>query len=214
MQRIGHGTSVLPTRLSGTSYGILCSDRRDKIRHTGQPTVQNQLDGNKYIVNQIDWFIRKGETIRRDRPIRLKYSRLLGLNNPDKNWSAKVVRSRLEQDCLPEYLSRDDPEVEVICQIFSDLGPDTFLRPDSAGVTAKRKYVVGKKFLHVEYEVFVFIEQETLRFETRMCGGETDKLHPLEVQWISYATENDQQFTEMIDEYREFQNGLFRHLKG
>ncbi len=51
---------MIPIRGSSASYDILCREIYGK-KHSGQQAVRNQLDGNKYAENQIDWFIVKGQ---------------------------------------------------------------------------------------------------------------------------------------------------------
>jgi hypothetical protein len=199
MQRL-RGTSAIPTRPCEISYGILCSERYDRTRHTGQSAVKSELDGNKYAINQIHWFIRQGEAVTENKPIPCNYYRIFSPEDQNKAWRNKVVRSSLPSNRLPQFLANEG--VEVICQIVSDLGPNT-LGPDAAGVTTKRRHhIVGKKFMITDYELLAFVEQGGLRFSAQVNGEEK----AFEVEWMT-SQGNQSTGSEDIG----FQGGFFRN---
>jgi len=178
IQRLSHRTSVFRTRRARASYGILHDERYNKRKHLGQSPTKNPLDGNKYVRNQIDWLIRKGEDITEDEPIIRKYSRIFSPDHSDKSWSNGVVKSTLAPDKLPTFWNGNG-DVELIYHITSDLGPSS----DIPGVTPKRKNLVGKKLLLVNYELLTFLDPEDLRFETRVSGEAKNGHQVLGVEW-------------------------------
>jgi hypothetical protein len=178
MQRLRHHVSVFRTRRTRVSYGVLHDERYNKKKHSEQTPIRwNPCDGKKYAENRIDWLVRKGEDITEDEPIKRKYSRIVG--RPNKSWYDDVVMSELAPDELPEFWDGRGG-AQVICRIKSDLGSD----PDTVGVTQKRKHLVGKKFLQVDYELLAFIEPEDLRFEIRVNGETRNEHQVLDVQWM------------------------------
>jgi len=132
--------------------------------------------------------------MQKDRPIVWNFFRLLSSDCPTKRqWRAFIVRSQMAREHLPTFFDQDDPKVQVVCQISSDLTP----MPDTPGITTKRKYVIfGKKYLPIKYELSISIDQENLRFGARMLlSGEESASNthpqPLEVRWIPTAVGDD-----------------------
>jgi hypothetical protein len=139
------------------------------------------VDGRKYAVEHIRWFIKKGERIKEDEPIRIERRRTTSFGNPDRHWEDVIVTSKLPGDCLPQYLAQGDSR--VVCKVTSPLEPDT--------LTSKRKYVaLGRKFLQWKYDMLVFVEQEGLRFETRVNGEKVGECETLQVPW-EYTEDNE-----------------------
>ncbi|KAH0565987.1 hypothetical protein GP486_000614 [Trichoglossum hirsutum] len=201
MQRKDYHTAVITNRPAGTSFGILCSDRYNKARHSGQPYIESQLDSKKYVTNRIEWFIRKGGTLPKDRPIAIRCFRVLALDNLNKTWAARLVRSGPEQQGFPGYLHPDDGEVQIFGQVSSDLGPG----PD---ITRKLGGVLSSKCIYVEYEILVSIKQENLDFKARVVGDGTSAPQQLVMQYFE-----DRQSKDAKDGNSRFQNEIFRHLK-
>jgi hypothetical protein len=139
------------------------------------------VDGRKYAVGHIRWFIKKGDMIKEDKPIRLERRRTASFGNPDRSWEDVIVTSKLSHDCLPQYLGIGDSR--IVCTITSNSNPDT--------LTSKRKYLaLGKKFWEGKYEILVFVEQEGLRFETRVNGEKAGECQTLQMSW-EYTEDNE-----------------------
>ena len=116
-----------------------------------------------------------------------KLKRRVSPKDPSKTWQDVVVISKLHPDCLPQHLGQGDSR--QVCRLLSNLGQGA-QTSGSPGITTKRKYVfVGKKYLQVEYELRVFVEQESLRFEAIVGEGEGES-ETVQAQWI--YTEDDQ----------------------
>jgi hypothetical protein len=203
MQRICHGTSVLRTRSCRASYGILFNDHYNKSKHPRQTPFKSPLDGKFYVRDQIDWFISKGETIREDVPIVRKYTRRVSFKDPNRTWRDTVVISKLPPDCLPQYLGQGDSR--EVCRILSDLGRDTQISNSPAFATKRRFVAVGKKYLQMEYELSVFVENENLRFEVRVNGEEKSECQTVKPPWI--YTEEDRQLQDAED--NQLEGGCF-----
>jgi hypothetical protein len=61
VQKLSSGQSVLGWRCSRTSYGLLCKMKYDPNNpaHYGLTTARDPLDGQMYIMDYIDWFIKQ-----------------------------------------------------------------------------------------------------------------------------------------------------------
>lgn len=172
MQRLLYGTSVLRNRHCRVSYGIVLNEVYKKNVHKDREIFIGPADGRKY-VKRIQWFIKKGYNISDD-PIRLDRTRIASFENPDTTWEDIIVTSKLPHDCLPEYLRQGDSR--VVCQILSS--------SELGRLTSKRRYLaLGRKYLRGEYEMIVFIEQENLRFETRVNGVKAGEGQITQVPW-------------------------------
>jgi hypothetical protein len=195
MQRICYGTSVLRTRCCRASYGILQDEEYKKDKHEGLTPFKCPFNGKYYVRNRIYWIIYKGKTIKEDTPTKHKIRRRIGLEDSSKGWEDIVVTSKFHPDCLPQYLGQGDSK--PVCQLLSDLGQGS-RASGSPGVTIKRKSVLGKKYLQVEYELLVYVEQESLRFEVRIIGEEPGESKTVKAKWIfedsklAHATEEGQ----------------------
>ena len=176
MQRLLYGTSVLRTRRCRASYGILRPEAYNKSGHKGHEPYLNPADNRKYVNGHIEWFIWKGDIIAEDEKLRMELTRIASFENPDTTWVDTIVTSKLPPDCLPRYLGEGDSR--VACKIASD----SQRVPDS--LTSKRNYMAfGKKFLQGSYEIWGFLEQENIRFETMVNGVKVGAAQTLQVPW-------------------------------
>ncbi|KAI9768634.1 MAG: hypothetical protein M1840_004831 [Geoglossum simile] len=181
MQRICYGTSVLRTRCCRASYGILQDEKYKKDKHEEQTPFKCPFNGKSYVPNRIYWIISKGKTINEDTPIKHKIRRRIGLEDSSNGWEDIVVISKFHPDCLPQYLDQGDSR--PVCRLLSNLGQGS-QAPGPPGVTTKRKSLIGKKYLQVDYELLVYFEQESLRFEVRVIGEEQGESKTVKAEWI------------------------------
>jgi hypothetical protein len=65
VQKLKTGKSVLGWRCSRASYGTLCKVRYNPQNpsHFGRNPVKDSLDGNLYVMNWIDWFVKEVRSI-------------------------------------------------------------------------------------------------------------------------------------------------------
>ncbi|KAH0556552.1 hypothetical protein GP486_005589 [Trichoglossum hirsutum] len=196
-QRLCNGISAIPIRPYWVSYGILCSEPYDKNMPAEQRYATSRLDGEKYAINRIHWFIRYGEAAKEDEPIICKYFRMVSADDQRETWRSKVVKSSRPSNLLPEFLGQDG--AEVISQIVSD----SELSPDVTGTTTKRRYGLGKKREIKEYEILVFIEGTGPRFVSRVDGVERN----LKTERVTSRGGRS-----VGDEEDSFQDGFFRNL--
>jgi hypothetical protein len=157
-----HGTSILRTRRSRASYGIVYPEIYKKAEHKGREIFKNSPDGKKYVTGRVRWFIKKGDIVGKDFNINPPHELVASFGNSDRTWEDVIVTSRYAPNFLPHYLDQGD--CQEVCKFSSNLPPET--------LTTRRKYMaIGKKFLHGTYEVRVCVKQECLRFETWVNGA-------------------------------------------
>lgn len=60
-RKVTTGKHVIETRCCRASYGVKCKEKYDekKYQHQGRKTVRDSLDGKEYVVDAIEWFIKK-----------------------------------------------------------------------------------------------------------------------------------------------------------
>ena len=174
IQRLLYGTSVLRTRRCRASYGILYRKSYNKTEHKGRKIYIDPADGRKYVTDEIQWFIWKGQIIAEDALIKLPRERIASLEHANTTWIDTIVVSKLPHDLLPQYLDQGDSE--IACKIPS--------KAESGMLTSKRKYwLVGTKVLHAKYEICSCAEQENIRFESRVNGVTIGEGQTSQVPW-------------------------------
>src|SRR5271168_1836798 len=105
MQRLLYGTSVLRIRRCRASYGILCNEIYNKTKHRErEPEIL--ADNRKYVSGHIQWFIKKGDPIEEDIPIKLERPRITSIENPNTDWEDIIVKSNYKHNWLPPYLDQ------------------------------------------------------------------------------------------------------------
>ncbi|KAH6665977.1 hypothetical protein B0J14DRAFT_660111 [Halenospora varia] len=163
MQRVLHGTSVFRVRRCRASYGLLCDVIYNKAEHKDRKYFINEVDGRKYVRDQIQWFVKKDDKITEGKPIIRDRSRKTTSGNPDMTWTDKIVMSRYKPDCLPHYLGQGDSH--ALGEVRSTAEPDT--------LSVKRKYSLGRKFLQGEYQVWIYLDGNNLTVETKVGDERT-----------------------------------------
>src|ERR1039457_4796438 len=80
MQRLVHGTSVLPGNLCRASYGILCNRIWNKSEHRAREPYNDPIDGKKYASDCIEWFVFQGEIVTEAASILIDRTRTASFN--------------------------------------------------------------------------------------------------------------------------------------
>ena len=169
--------------------------------HSGQHTWKNLLDGNKYVANQVDWLIKKGQKLKEGEIIIRKYWRIVSVDEQTKSWGFAFVSSRLTPHELPDVLE-DDEGAKIICYVVSDSEQSS----DIASIIHRRG-LLGRRlrFWRVEYKLSAIIERGKLRFETSIMGQAEIETRPLKVLW-----ENDQLTESGRERNWRVEDGLIR----
>jgi hypothetical protein len=87
------GKHVIEQRCCRASYGTICKEKYDEknYRHQGRRVVKDGVDGKQYVVDAIEWFIRK-----------VKFSSL-----PSNGFIRMLMKYRANQ-CLQKIPSNED----------------------------------------------------------------------------------------------------------
>ncbi|KAH8647604.1 hypothetical protein BGZ60DRAFT_535278 [Tricladium varicosporioides] len=173
VQRILHGTSVLRLCQARASYGLLYNGVYNKTIHKERKPITDQADGRKYMPNQIDWFLKKGQKIEEDSLITRDRSRRSIIENPDPTWTDQIVTSNYASNCLPTYLGQGD--CRVVGTVVSNANPNTLL--------TRRTRPLGRKFLQGDYKIKIYFEDHALRVETEGADGIAGRLQVPDVRW-------------------------------
>lgn len=64
-QKIFRGTGVYQDRCCRVSFGVVCREEYDKMRHRGENVTIDPLDKSRWAEDQIDWFIKQVCCVRR-----------------------------------------------------------------------------------------------------------------------------------------------------
>jgi hypothetical protein len=59
IQKLNLGHSIMEIRCCRASYGMVCMELYDKLKHIGLETWTDPLDQKVYVKEQIDWFVKK-----------------------------------------------------------------------------------------------------------------------------------------------------------
>ncbi|KAF0642283.1 hypothetical protein FPSE5266_04016 [Fusarium pseudograminearum] len=107
---------VLATYIARMSYGIVIREPYNPMRHVGEQLETDEFDSaQRWAVNQIEWFIRKGDNIDPTMPIMKPFSKRLSPGLTTASVTVQVVSSRNESSVLPQSLLKAG--VKRICQV-------------------------------------------------------------------------------------------------
>jgi hypothetical protein len=59
IQKLTLGPSIMGKRCCRASYGMVCMELYNRTKHVGLPTWTDPLDKKVYVLDQIDWFVKK-----------------------------------------------------------------------------------------------------------------------------------------------------------
>lgn len=199
VHRLRHGHSVLSTRCSSSSYGIVVNNR---VRTGKTPPSYNShvkispYDGRRYIVNQVQWLLERGQIIQH-RYICQKLDRVFEATSSEIDWKILIAMSRSPAARLPHTI--DEGDACVICEIESRVGGE-LLRQHAQPAKQKRWSSIRKAELQkIQYEVRLYIESSCLTFKVwlgdRMIGS-SDEI-PVAWQYTSIdEADNEETQTE------------------
>ncbi|KAG5294893.1 hypothetical protein I7I48_11600 [Histoplasma ohiense] len=199
VHRLRHGHSVLSTRCSSSSYGIVVNNR---VRTGKTPPSYNShvkispYDGRRYIVNQVQWLLERGQIIQH-RYICQKLDRVFEATSSEIDWKILIAMSRSPAARLPRTI--DEGDACVICEIESRVGGE-LLRQHARPAKQKRWSSIRKAELQkIQYEVRLYIESSCLTFEVWLGDqviGNSDEI-PVAWQYTSIdEADNEETQTE------------------
>ncbi|KIW01595.1 uncharacterized protein PV09_07067 [Verruconis gallopava] len=183
-----HSKPVLIWRCCRASYGTDCKIlyNRKNPEHIGRTTMTDRLDGKKYIMNGIAWFIKKGEPVDVTKPIVQRFTRKITAGDPRRAFSDKVIVSHLDKTFLPLQYG-EGAGADVLCRITCDLSA-----ADEKKFKEKNRHwwSTGERYLRVQYEVHVVMGAADITFELWFEGQKLSRSNSIAVEWqVSSAPE-------------------------
>lgn len=174
--------SVLATRVARASYGVIVKEVYSPAKHFDQDVVQDPFDASKrWAVDQVQWMIRKGDTVNPNDPLIRKFEFHLAERDTTRSWNADIVISHNEPSFLPSSLKQAG--VTRLCRVKSNLQG---VQQHQLVLKQKRGtcFTRGHKFYICEFEIRVIVAPADLRFELWFGGQRFSGNHePIDVKW-------------------------------
>ncbi|KAF3063543.1 putative hsp70 family chaperone protein [Daldinia childiae] len=172
---------VLVSRVARASYGLVCKTKYNPDIHIDEDIKTDSYDGERYAMGQIDWLIRKGDSINTNIPISTTYTKKVDPKDSNRSWDSIVVISDLDPCLLPRSINQEG--FKQLCIIKSDITGishgDMVMRRKS-----RRFLFHGKKFYLCSYEVRAIVAPAELRFELWFAGQKFSGNHePIKITW-------------------------------
>ncbi|KAF5595893.1 hsp70 [Fusarium pseudoanthophilum] len=182
-QRMESGNkSVLSTWIARASYGVIVQEVYMPARHFDEEVRQDPWDPSvKWATNQIQWLIKKGDTVDPDSPLVKRFEIRLKDGDTTRAWDAEIVVSNNEAEWLPRSLKQAG--VMRLCSVKSNLAgieQHQLVLKEKRGTCFRR----GHKFYICRFDIRVIVAPADLRFELWFGGTKFSGNHqPISVQW-------------------------------
>ncbi|KAL7940953.1 hypothetical protein V8C42DRAFT_201089 [Trichoderma barbatum] len=182
-QRMDTGNfPVLAARIARSSYGIIVREMYSAATHFDEEVVQDQWNPKKkWAVNQIQWIIKKGDTVDPNIPLVKSFEYRLGPDDTTRCWNADIVVSQNEASFLPKSLKHAG--VTKLCRVKSNLEgieQHQLLLKQKRGIWFRKGY----KFYICKFDLRVIVAPADLRFELWFDGQKFSGNHePVTPQW-------------------------------
>ncbi|CZR50245.1 related to hsp70 protein [Phialocephala subalpina] len=180
-QKLVTGASALKTRIARASYGVLCREPYDPNVHVGEEVEFDQyIKGKRWAINQIEWFIRKGDVIDTDWALERRFERKLkpGVGSNNRIWESTVIISHNDRASLPRGLRQAG--AKKLCVIKSDLRA-----VEENEFEVKNKHCwQGRRYYLAKFQIKVMVAPADLKFELWFKGTKYSRSHdPVTIQW-------------------------------
>ncbi|RFU33131.1 hypothetical protein B7463_g3151, partial [Scytalidium lignicola] len=171
---------IITSRCCRASYGVLCSQRYEKNNpnHIGGQFIVDPVDGKKYVINMIRWFIHKGDSISTEAPIRYPFYRTIKPGDPNRRWNTKVVTSSNLKSYLPKSIEDESNLIGVTQDQFKQVKKGLF--------KCKPGYFVA------EYNINVAIGAADIRFQLHFQGKNYTADRPVIVEWVPAPVKDEE----------------------
>ncbi|KAK8036255.1 Hsp70 family chaperone [Apiospora rasikravindrae] len=182
-QRIETGSiSVLASRIARVSYGVVVKQVYSPVHHFDADVEEDQFDKNtKFALNQIQWLIRKGDTVTPGEPLIKTLHIRLAADDTTRAWDTQFVVSHNEPTFLPASLKHAG--AIRLCEVKSNL---TGVEQHQLAMKHKRGtcFRAGYKFYICEFDIRAIVAPADLRFELWFGGTKFSSDHePITVTW-------------------------------
>ncbi|KAK5112470.1 hypothetical protein LTR62_004227 [Meristemomyces frigidus] len=185
------GPEIYAQRCSPLSYGILCRELYDPIKHINETVVQDPYDKKRWAERQIHWAIKQGDIVQADTGICQPYQIKLDMGKEVQPWRTYVVMSSLPARQLPQSMKREG--ARVICAV------ETKLRSTDMKRKNRHWYDLGREYNRATLVVQMLVGVG-LRFQILVGEEVRSRDHgEIEVEWESA----DANHTKMFDKDRQ-----------
>ncbi|KAF2760339.1 hypothetical protein EJ05DRAFT_280146 [Pseudovirgaria hyperparasitica] len=161
VQKLRSNKSPIGIRCCRASYGSLCKElyNPNYAAHANIPSEIDPLNGKEYVVNVVEWYIKKGEPIDADAPMMKQYKRRVPAGDSKLEIASSLVTSDLDAHKLPYRLS---PDVHHICDLYATI-------PASEGILHRssrfKPWKKSRSYMRIDFEIKIIIGPADLRFE-------------------------------------------------
>ncbi|KAG6003042.1 hypothetical protein E4U21_002431 [Claviceps maximensis] len=180
---------VVATRVARASYGVIVREAYSPARHFNEEVIRDPFDGKKlWAVNQIEWMIRKGDTIDTNMPLIKTFQFHIAQRDAKRSFVTDIVVSQNEPSFLPSSLKQAG--ATRLCRVTSNLDG-----VQQHQLVAKQKrgscFSRGYRYYVCEFEVRIAVEAADLRFELWLGGERFSGNHePIGVEWDAEGARN------------------------
>ncbi|KAK6853859.1 hsp70 family chaperone [Apiospora arundinis] len=182
MQRLDSGSvPVIVSRIARSSYGVVCKTKYDPNIHVNEVVVKDPTDGKRYAIGQIDWLIKKGDTVDTSRAITSTFSRKVD-PGAARCWDVNIYTSEANPDFLPTSIHNGS--ATLLCTVRSNL---TNVADNELIMNRKARrlfFIKGRKYYVCNFDVRAIVAPADLRFELWVGGRKFSGNHePIKVTW-------------------------------
>ncbi|KAK7994683.1 hypothetical protein PG990_013456 [Apiospora arundinis] len=185
-QRMESGQSVITSRIARASYGVLVKQLYDPVVHFMPEIQDDPYDGTRFAINQIQWLIKKGDTVTPGQPLVKTLQMRLAADDTTRAWDTKFVVSHNEPSFIPASLKHEG--VIQLCKLESNLSgveQHELVKKHKRGTCFRAGYT----FYICEFEIHVIVAPADLRFELWFGGHKFSKGHePIKIHWQEGGT--------------------------
>ncbi|KAK4957516.1 hypothetical protein LTR10_005481 [Elasticomyces elasticus] len=174
-QSLKGGPEVLSTRRCPISYGVLCRELYDAVKHQGEDVEQDPYTKKRFAEKQVSWFVKKGDKVDVQRGVNHRFQKKIDLGRERDPWRAAIVSSSLPTNQLPRSLRYEG--VKQVCTIETILDTQDMKRKNN------KWYHLRREYNEAEFDVKLLVGTG-IQFEVWGHDGKKSKSHDeIEVAW-------------------------------
>ncbi|RKK94122.1 hypothetical protein BFJ68_g15279 [Fusarium oxysporum] len=160
LSRLSH-TNVISAKAT-RHYGVRSWCTYEPMTDKGQPTIIDGIDGEVRTL-RMDWYIRKGDNLRRDRDQRYSYMRHIPRSYTDNDLQFEDELWVSDAVVAPAHPTKD---IKIICVVESDLSSV------NKSLFKKIRGIDGRKWWKVKYDLVISTREAAMKFWLEFDGEE------------------------------------------